>query len=124
MIVTLTPNTGLDRAIFLERFEWGQTIRAAGSTLAMGGKGTDVSMVLGTLGYPNLALGFAAGETGQRMQQMLEDQGAGCDFAWAVMLPHHGIVVAGRDLDDAYDTLERLSVSARVHIYRGILEST
>lgn len=39
----------------------------------------------------------------------------------AVMLPHHGIVVAGRDLDDAYDTLERLAVSARVHIYRRIL---
>ena len=43
--------------------------------------------------------------------------------ALAVMLPYHGIVVAGRDLDDAYDTLERLAVSARVHIYRGILES-
>jgi len=43
--------------------------------------------------------------------------------ALAVMLPYHGIVVAGRDLDDAYDTLERLSVSARVHIYRGVLES-
>jgi L-fuculose-phosphate aldolase len=43
--------------------------------------------------------------------------------ALAVMLPYHGIVVAGRNLDDAYDTLERLAVSARVHIYRGILES-
>lgn len=43
--------------------------------------------------------------------------------ALAVMLPYHGIVVAGRDLDDAYDTLERLAVSARVHIYRGVLES-
>jgi len=43
--------------------------------------------------------------------------------ALAVMLPYHGIVVAGRDLDDAYDTLERLAVSARVHIYRGVLEA-
>ena len=43
--------------------------------------------------------------------------------ALAVMLPYHGIVVAGRDLDDAYDTLERLAVSARVSIYQRILES-
>jgi L-fuculose-phosphate aldolase len=41
--------------------------------------------------------------------------------ALAVMLPYHGIVVAGRDLDDAYDTLERLAVNARVHVYAGIL---
>jgi len=40
----------------------------------------------------------------------------------AVMLPYHGIVVASCDLDDAYDTLERLAVSARVYIHRGILE--
>ena len=83
LIVTLTPNTGLDRVIFLPRFEWGQTIRATDSTLAMGGKGTDVSMVLGALGYPSLALGFAAGGTGERMARMLEEQGVRCEFVWA-----------------------------------------
>jgi L-fuculose-phosphate aldolase len=41
--------------------------------------------------------------------------------ALAVMLPYHGIVIAGRDLDDAYDTLERLAVSARVHIHAASL---
>ena len=82
MIVTLTPNTSLDRVIFLPRFEWGQTIRATNSTLSMGGKGTDVSMVLAALGYPSLALGFAAGGTGQCMARMLKEQGVRGDFVW------------------------------------------
>jgi L-fuculose-phosphate aldolase len=46
------------------------------------------------------------------------------NHALAVMLPYHGIVIAGRDLDDAYDTLERLSVSARVHIYGTALTAS
>lgn len=83
MIVTLTPNTGLDRVIFLPRFEWGETVRASGSILAMGGKGTDVSVVLAELGDPGLALGFAAGQTGEQMARMLEDRGVTCDFVWA-----------------------------------------
>jgi len=83
VIVTLTPNTGLDRVIFLPRFEWGQTVRATDSALAMGGKGTDVSMVLAELGYPSLVLGFAAGETGEHVVRMLEGRGVACDLVWA-----------------------------------------
>jgi len=62
-------------------------------------------------------------ELAQRMVEALFPQeGELARHALAVMVPYHGIVVAGRDLDDAYDTLERLAVSARVHIYRCILE--
>jgi len=82
VILTLTPNAGLDRVIFLPSFEWGDTIRATRTVLAMGGKGTDVSMVLGELGHPGIALGFAAGQTGERMVRMLEERGVQCDFVW------------------------------------------
>lgn len=34
----------------------------------------------------------------------------------AVLLPYHGIICVGRDLDDAYDTLERMEVNARCAI--------
>ena len=57
------------------------------------------------------------------VEALLPQEKALADHALAVMLPYHGIVVAGRDLDDAYDTLERLAVSARVHIYQDILKS-
>jgi len=62
-------------------------------------------------------------ELAQRVvQALLPQQDQLAHHALAVMLPYHGIAVAGRNLDDAFDTLERLAVSARVHIYRGILE--
>jgi L-fuculose-phosphate aldolase len=48
----------------------------------------------------------------------LESHGIAC------LLPRHGIVVAGRDLDDAYDTLERLDGSARILLFRKLLEMT
>lgn len=63
-------------------------------------------------------------ELAQRVVEALRPQEAElARRALAVMLPAHGIVVAGRDLDDAYDTLERLDVNARVRIYQGILVS-
>ncbi|HZP82942.1 MAG TPA: class II aldolase/adducin family protein [Chthonomonadaceae bacterium] len=41
--------------------------------------------------------------------------------AIACLLPRHGITVAGRDLNDAYDALERLDGSAKIWIDRAAL---
>lgn len=43
------------------------------------------------------------------------------EHAIACLLPRHGITVAGRDLDDAYDALERLDGSAKIWIDRAAL---
>jgi 1-phosphofructokinase family hexose kinase len=48
----------------------------------MGGKATDVSWILGKLGIANRALGFAAGENGLRMENMLRERGVETDFVW------------------------------------------
>ena len=83
MILTITPNTGLDRIIFLENLALGKTIRAQDSAWGMGGKATDATMVLGELGEPAIATGFAAGETGQRMVRMLCSYPTNrCQFVW------------------------------------------
>jgi L-fuculose-phosphate aldolase len=42
----------------------------------------------------------------------------------ACILPRHGITVAGRDLPDAYDALERLDGSAKVWIDRAALTAS
>ncbi len=42
--------------------------------------------------------------------------------AIACLLPRHGITIAGRDLNDAYDALERLDGSAKIWIDRAVLE--
>jgi L-fuculose-phosphate aldolase len=41
--------------------------------------------------------------------------------AIACLLPRHGVTVAGRDLNDAYDALERLDGSAKIWIDRAAL---
>jgi len=46
----------------------------------MGGKATDVSWILGKLGIPTRALGFAAGPNGVRMEEMLRGRGVEPDF--------------------------------------------
>ena len=83
MIVTVTPNTALDRVIFLDRFAWGRTIRAQQAVWSPGGKGVDAAWVMAELGEPCVAMGLAAAESGRRLQQMLEARSIRCDLVWA-----------------------------------------
>ena len=83
MILTITPNTALDKVIFVDDFAFGKTVRATGTAEGMGGKGTVVSWVLGQLGTPSVATGFVAGETGRRLQSILNAAGVLTDFVWA-----------------------------------------
>lgn len=55
-------------------------------------------------------------ETLARKQALLARHAIAC------LIPYHGITVAGRDLDDAYDALERIDGSCAVLIGRAILE--
>jgi 1-phosphofructokinase len=82
MIITLTPNTGIDYTLQISSFQLNSTIRATDSAWGMGGKATDVSWTLGKLGIPTRALGFAAGPNGLRMENMLRERGAETDFVW------------------------------------------
>ena len=82
MIITLTPNTGIDHTVQVSEFQLNSTIRATDSAWGMGGKATDVSWILGKLGIPTRALGFAAGPNGLRMEEMLRERGVETDFTW------------------------------------------
>lgn len=80
MIVTLTPNTSLDQTVMIPAFELNRTIRATKSMYGMAGKPTDASWVLAELGLPSLALGFAAGAIGQKIETMLHSRKIQTDF--------------------------------------------
>ena len=80
MIITLTPNTGIDHTVQISSFQLNSTMRATASAWGMGGKATDVSWILGRLGVPTRALGFAAGANGSRMETMLRGRGVEPDF--------------------------------------------
>lgn len=82
MIVTVTPNTCLDRMLFVPSFELNKTIRVSRTVMSMAGKPADASWILGELGIPTLAMGFAAGLFGKKMETMLRERGATTDFVW------------------------------------------
>lgn len=82
MILTVTPNTGLDRVLFLPSLQRNRRNQAADVVEAMGGKGCDVSLILRELGEETVATGIAGGDTGRRMEQMLRRAGVVPDFVW------------------------------------------
>ena len=75
MIYTLTCNPALDYAVRLDKFREGAINRSYGESIAPGGKGVNVSLVLKNLGVPTLAMGVAAGFTGEVLLEMLEARG-------------------------------------------------
>lgn len=42
-------------------------------------------------------------------------------YRMAVLVPAHGVVCVGKDLDEAYDVLERVETSARINLYSSLL---
>lgn len=58
------------------------------------------------------------------VEALLPQQERLAKHAIACLLPYHGITVAGRDLFDAYDALERLDGSCHILIARASLESS
>lgn len=111
MIVTLTPNTGIDYTLQVPKFQLNSTIRATGSAWGMGGKATDVSWTLGKLGVPTRALGFAAGPNGVRMESMLRERGVETDFVWADGETRLNAIIVVPDEGQSTITSSSLSVS-------------
>ena len=79
-VLTVTPNTALDRCLLVPDFAFGRTVVATDSTLAMAGKPADMSLVLAELGVPSLATGLMGGRTGALMVRMLEQAGVKTAF--------------------------------------------
>ena len=80
MIYTVTFNPSLDYIVSVDNFTCGIVNRTTDETIFPGGKGINVSMVLKNLGFENTALGFLAGFTGNRIQDLLEEKGVRADF--------------------------------------------
>ena len=80
MIHTVTFNPALDYIVRLEDLKLGEVNRVNYEQILPGGKGVNVSIVLGNLGHANRALGFYAGFTGIALEGMLEESGVTCDF--------------------------------------------
>lgn len=80
MIYTVTFNPSLDYIVSVDDFKVGLTNRTSSELILPGGKGLNVSTVLGNLGIENTALGFVAGFTGKEIVSRMKTAGVKSDF--------------------------------------------
>ena len=80
MIYTVTFNQSLYYIVSVDDFKLGLTNRTSSELMLPGGKGLNVSMVLGNLGIDNTAFGFAAGFTGDEIVRRVEEMGVKAEF--------------------------------------------
>ena len=80
MIYTVTLNPSLDYIVRVDGMRLGTINRTAFEQILPGGKGVNVSIVLGNLGHGSRALGFTAGFTGSELERLCGEAGVDCDF--------------------------------------------
>lgn len=80
MIYTVTFNPAVDYFVRTGDFAAGTVNRTLDEDIFFGGKGINVSIMLGTLGVESVALGFIAGFTGSAIEDGLRGMGINTDF--------------------------------------------
>lgn len=81
MILTVTPNTALDHVLVVDSFEHGARLEVAQHFECIGGKGNLVSAFAADFGARSVSLGFAAGQNGRRLAELLRRRGVRPDFS-------------------------------------------
>ena len=82
MIYTLTLNPAVDRELAVEEIVFDTVLRASEWRVDCGGKGFNVARMLQSLGTSSVALGFAAGKSGELLDDTLQLLGIETDFVW------------------------------------------
>lgn len=80
MIYTVTLNPSIDYSVFPAKFLAGEINRSEREIHSFGGKGINVSVMLGNLGTDNTALGFVGGFSGREIERLATRAGVKCDF--------------------------------------------
>ena len=82
MIYTVTLNPAVDRELSVESFEFDTVMRAVKWRVDCGGKGFNVARMLLELKTESIAMGFAGGKSGERLEHELRSLSIGTDFNW------------------------------------------
>jgi len=110
MILTVTPNSAIDWTLFIPNFNWGGSLHADKAVWGMAGKPTSAAWILGELGVDTIAMGFAAGTSGEKMIELLEQKNVETDFIWVSGETRLNVHLFDRENDRqtllAVDTLE------------------
>ena len=82
MIYTVTLNPAVDRELQVDKITFDTVLRASQWRVDCGGKGFNVARMLQSLGTTSVALGFAAGKTGELLKGQLQSLGIETEFVW------------------------------------------
>lgn len=82
MIFTVTLNPAVDREMTVDAIAFDTVLRASDWRVDCGGKGFNVARMLKSLGVSSVALGFAAGKSGEMLNDKLKSLGIETDFVW------------------------------------------
>lgn len=80
MILTITVNPSVDRALFVDGLAVGDTNRVVRTEIDAGGKGVNLARVAAELGAETLATGFLGGGAGAFVRHVLDAQGVRHEF--------------------------------------------
>jgi 1-phosphofructokinase family hexose kinase len=80
LILSVTLNVAIDRAVVVPNFALGRRHRSVESRTAAGGKGVNVARALSLLGRPVIATGFVGGLNGEQVIQQLQREAILTDF--------------------------------------------
>ncbi len=81
-IVTITLNPAIDQTIFLDRLTVGKVNRTVRHYCQAGGKGINVSAMLGGFGLPSTATGFLGKENPQVFKDLFKSRLIRDEFIW------------------------------------------
>jgi 1-phosphofructokinase family hexose kinase len=104
MVITVTPNTALDRTLRVARLLPNRTLRARPATLSPTGKGVDVSLVLAEMDVLSVAMGFVAGDTGKQLEAALRAKGIDSALTWVAGETRINNVIIG-EADNSHTTI-------------------
>lgn len=82
MIFTVTLNPAVDRELTVDEIVFDTVLRASDWRVDCGGKGFNVARMLKSLGISSVALGFAAGKSGEMLDDKLRSLGIETEFVW------------------------------------------
>jgi 1-phosphofructokinase family hexose kinase len=82
MIYTITLNPAVDRELVVEEIVFDTVLKANAWRVDCGGKGFNVARMLQSLETSSVALGFAAGKSGEFLKDALYSLGIETDFVW------------------------------------------
>ncbi|HAT4124587.1 TPA: 1-phosphofructokinase [Clostridium perfringens] len=138
MIYTLTLNPSIDYIIDVENLELGKVNRTSKDFKFPGGKGINVSRILGNQKIDNIALGFLGGFTGKFIEDNLNSLGVKTEFIKVkgdsrinvkiksneeTEINGAGPMITSEELDSLFNRLDQL-VEGDILVLAGSIPST